>query len=170
MVRLSHDLNRREFVSAMSAGLALLPALGTNGLAQAIGPRRSRVALVRTTDRKRGVAQALKLFGVSGVKDRKVVLKPNFNSADETPGSTHMDTLSQIVAELQERGARTVTLGESSGPPQTQRRHGEEGRVRSRPRPEVLSRGLRADRRVRLGLVPGRHVALDLAGSPSPAW
>ena len=119
MVRLSHDLNRREFVSAMSAGLALLPALGANGLAQAIGPRRSRVALVRTTDRKRGVAQALKLFGVSGVKDRKVVLKPNFNSADDAPGSTHMDTLSQIVAELQERGARAITLGESSGPPQT---------------------------------------------------
>jgi uncharacterized protein (DUF362 family) len=119
MVRLSHDLNRREFVSAMSAGLALLPAFGASGLAQAVGPRRSRVALVKTTDRKRGVTQALKLFGPGGVKDRKVVLKPNFNSADEAPGSTHMDTLSQIVAELQERGARAITLGESSGPPQT---------------------------------------------------
>jgi uncharacterized protein (DUF362 family) len=77
------------------------------------------VALVRTSDRKRGVTQALKVLGVSGVKDRKVVLKPNFNTADEAPGSTHVDTLSQIVVELQERGARTVTLGESSGPPQT---------------------------------------------------
>jgi uncharacterized protein (DUF362 family) len=119
MVRLSHHLNRREFVSAMSAGLALLPALGTSGLAQALGPRRSRVAIVRTTDRRRGVAQALKLFEVKGVKGRNVVLKPNFNSADDTPGSTHIDTLSQLVSELQERGARAVTLGESSGPPQT---------------------------------------------------
>ncbi len=119
MVRLPHDLNRREFVSVMSAGLALLPALGASGLAQAVGARRSRVAIVRTTDRKRGVAQAMKLLGVNGVKGRKVVLKPNFNSADDTPGSTHVDTLSQIVAEMQERGAREVTLGESSGPPQT---------------------------------------------------
>ena len=119
MVRPSHDLNRREFVSAMSAGLALLPALGASGLAQAVGPRRSRVALVRTTDRKKGVAQAIGLFGVSGLKGRNVVLKPNFNSADDAPGSTHMDTLSQIVTELQERGARAITLGESSGPPQT---------------------------------------------------
>ncbi len=119
MVRSSHDLNRREFVSVLSAGLALLPALGTSGLAQAIGPRRSRVALVRTADRKRGVTRALELFGVKGVKDRTVVLKPNFNTADDAPGSTHVDTLSQIVAELQERGARAITLGESSGPPQT---------------------------------------------------
>jgi uncharacterized protein (DUF362 family) len=48
-----------------------------------------------------------------------VVIKPNFNSADDTPGSTHNDTLSQIVTELHERGARGITLGESSGPPQT---------------------------------------------------
>ena len=119
MIRLSRDLNRREFVSALSAGLALLPALGASGLAEAVGPRRSRVALVKTTERKRGVAQALKLFDVKGVKNRKVVLKPNFNSADDTPGSTHIDTIAQIVAEMQERGAQAVTLGESSGPPQT---------------------------------------------------
>jgi uncharacterized protein (DUF362 family) len=48
------------------------------------------------------------------------VIKPNFNSADETPASTHLDTLGQLVTELHERGARSITLGESSGPPQTQ--------------------------------------------------
>lgn len=119
MVRLSRELNRREFVTAVSAGLALLPALGTSAVAQAVGPRKSRVALVKTSDRKHGVTQVLKLLDVKAVKDRKVVLKPNFNSADDSPGSTHMDTLAQIVSELQARGARSVTLGESSGPPQT---------------------------------------------------
>jgi uncharacterized protein (DUF362 family) len=41
------------------------------------------------------------------------------HSADETPGSTHHDTLVQLVSEIHERGARSITLGESSGPPQT---------------------------------------------------
>jgi uncharacterized protein (DUF362 family) len=119
MVGLPSDLNRREFVRAVSAGVALLPALGVDGLAQAIGPRRSRVALVKTSDRKAGVAAALKLLDLKGIKGRKVVLKPNFNSADDPPGSTHNDTLAQLVTELHSAGARSVTLGESSGPPQT---------------------------------------------------
>lgn len=119
MIRLAHDLDRREFVRAMSAGLALLPALGADGLAQVVGPKRSRVALVKTTDRKQGVTKVLELLDPKGVKGRKVVVKPNFNSADETPGSTHNDTLAQLVAELQKRNARSVTLGESSGPPVT---------------------------------------------------
>ena len=48
-----------------------------------------------------------------------MVIKPNFNTADDTPGSTHVDTLSQLVTELQAAGRARVTLGESSGPPQT---------------------------------------------------
>ena len=119
MIRLAHDLNRREFVKAMSAGLALVPALGSEGLAKVLGAPRSRVALVSTTDRTRGVTEALKLLDLRGVKGKKVVLKPNFNSADDNPGSTHNDTLAQLVAELHGAGARSVTLGESSGPPQT---------------------------------------------------
>ncbi len=114
-----HHVNRREFVRAVSAGLALAPFVDVGGLAKALDPGKSRVALVRTTDRKRGVAEVLKLLNPRGMAGKKVVLKPNFNSADETPGSTHNDTLTQIVTELHERGARGVTLAESSGPPQT---------------------------------------------------
>jgi uncharacterized protein (DUF362 family) len=99
--------------------LAAVPAAGAFGLAEFVAGRRSRVALVRTADRKRGVAAALKLFDPRGIAGKRVVLKPNFNTADDAPGSTHNDTLSQIVTELHERGARSVTLGESSGPPQT---------------------------------------------------
>ena len=99
---------------------AVLPALRLDLLGQA-PPRRpqSRVALVRTTDRRRGVTEALKLLNPSGISGKRVVLKPNFNSADEAPASTHNDTLAQLVTELHARGARSVTLGESSGPPQT---------------------------------------------------
>jgi uncharacterized protein (DUF362 family) len=119
MITLATDLNRREFVRTVSAGLALLPALGADGLARALGPQRSRVALVRTTDRKQGVTAALKLLDLKPVKGKKVVLKPNFNTSDDAPGSTHTDTLAQLVTELHAAGARSVTLGESSGPPQT---------------------------------------------------
>lgn len=113
------ELNRRDFVRTLSAGMALLPALGTSALAAMVGPPKSRVAVVRTTDRRRGVAEALELLDVRGVKGKRVVVKPNFNSADPAPGSTHNDTLSQLVTELHERGARDVTVAESSGPPQT---------------------------------------------------
>ena len=99
--------------------LAVLPALGIDLLAEAGRRAPSRVALVRTTDRRQGVAAALKLLDLRAIAGKRVVLKPNFNSADDTPGSTHNDTLAQLVTELHERGARSVTLGESSGPPQT---------------------------------------------------
>jgi uncharacterized protein (DUF362 family) len=119
MIRSAHGLDRREFVRSVSTGLALLPVLGAEGLAQAPAPRRSRVALVRTSDRKRGVTEVLKLFDPRTIAGKRVVLKPNFNTADEAPGSTHNDTLGQLVTELHERGARSVTLGESSGPGRT---------------------------------------------------
>lgn len=113
--------DRRTFVREMSAGLTALPFLDARSLAQSLAPRinRSRVALVRTADRARGVAEVLKLFGVRSPAGNRVVVKPNFNSADDTPASTHNDTLLALVTALQERDARSVTVAESSGPPQT---------------------------------------------------
>lgn len=119
MTRSSHPIDRRGFVRTTAAGLALLPMVGPDGLRLPRMAKRSRVALVRTADRKRGVTEVLKLLNPAGIGGKRVVLKPNFNTADDAPGSTHRDTLSQLVTELYERDARSVTLGESSGPPQT---------------------------------------------------
>ena len=113
------SMDRRDFLRATAAGLALLPTVGPAGFRLPRARRTSRVALVRTADRKRGVAEVLKLFDPAGIAGKRVVVKPNFNTADDAPGSTHSDTLSQLVTELKERDARSVTLGESSGPPQT---------------------------------------------------
>ena len=55
MVRLAQDLDRRDFIRVVTAGMALLPVLGTQGLALVLGPRRSRVAIVKTSDRNCGV-------------------------------------------------------------------------------------------------------------------
>jgi uncharacterized protein (DUF362 family) len=113
------NVGRRDFVRISAAGLGLLPLAGFDGVSVPRVPRKSRVAVVRTADRKRGVTDALKLFNPRGIGGKRVVVKPNFNTADDAPGSTHADTLSQLVTELHERDARTVTLGESSGPPAT---------------------------------------------------
>jgi uncharacterized protein (DUF362 family) len=99
-------------------GLVALPFID-GPLEAAAALRRSRIAVVHTSDRKRGVAEALRLLDLQAVQGKRVVLKPNFNTADDAPGSTHNDTLSQLVTELQERGARSITVGESAGPPQT---------------------------------------------------
>lgn len=112
-------VNRRDFVRSAAAGLAAIPLVRLDDLYATAAPTRSRVAVVRTADRKRGVAEALAVLDPQGISGKRVVLKPNFNSADDAPASTHIDTLTQLITELRERGARTVTLGESSGPPRT---------------------------------------------------
>lgn len=116
-----HGLNRRQFIRTTAAGIAVFPLLGVDAFGRIFEmPRaKSRVAVVHATDRKRGVTEVLKLLNPTGMNGKRVVIKPNFNSADATPASTHNDTLSQLVTELHERGARSITLGESSGPPVT---------------------------------------------------
>ena len=79
----------------------------------------TKISLVRTTDRTEGVRQAVELLGTNPVKGKAVVLKPNFNTADPAPGSTHNDTLRSLVLILQEMGVTGITLAERSGPGDT---------------------------------------------------
>ena len=46
-----------------------------------------------------------------------MLLKPNFNTADPTPGSTHNETLAALVEEMWAMGAKSISLGERSYPP-----------------------------------------------------
>ncbi len=77
----------------------------------------SRVALVKTDDRKKGVKTSLKALNVNPVKGKNVLIKPNFNTADIPPGSTHNDTLAALVEEIWGMGAKSISLGERSYPP-----------------------------------------------------
>lgn len=79
----------------------------------------TRVALVKTADRDAGIKRVIRLLGVNPVRGKRVLLKPNFNTADPFPASTHNDTLTRLVAELKEMGATAITIGERSGPPDT---------------------------------------------------
>jgi uncharacterized protein (DUF362 family) len=80
----------------------------------------ARVAFVKTRDRGAGVRRALGLLDLNPMQDRQVLLKPNFNSADPAPGSTHDDVLRTLVEELWGMGARTITVADRSGMADTQ--------------------------------------------------
>lgn len=77
----------------------------------------SRVTLVETSDREQGVKASLQGLNTNPVKGKRVLMKPNFNTADQTPGSTHNDTLVALIEECLEMGAKSISLGERSYPP-----------------------------------------------------
>jgi uncharacterized protein (DUF362 family) len=76
----------------------------------------SRVAFLKAQDRKSGVEQSIKALGINPVKNKDVLIKPNFNTADPVPGSTHNDTLAALIEEVWKMGAKSVSLGERSYP------------------------------------------------------
>ncbi|HYA93258.1 MAG TPA: DUF362 domain-containing protein [Thermodesulfobacteriota bacterium] len=77
---------------------------------------KSHVALVKTDNRKNGVKTSLKTLNMNPVKGKNVLIKPNFNTADITPGSTDNDTLVALVEEIWAMGAKSISLGERSYP------------------------------------------------------
>jgi uncharacterized protein (DUF362 family) len=118
-------MNSREFLITVAAGM-VSAAAGQRGEAAVAGqaqrnPQRgkAKVSLVRTSERAAGIKRAVDLLGLNPVKGQDVLLKPNFNTADPFPGSTHNDTLTHLILHLQSRGAKSITLGERSGPPDT---------------------------------------------------
>ncbi|MBM4331489.1 MAG: DUF362 domain-containing protein [Deltaproteobacteria bacterium] len=76
----------------------------------------NRVVLVKTDDRRQGVRASIKALKINPVKGKDVLIKPNFNTADPVPGSTHNDTLIALVEETWKMGAKSVSLGERSFP------------------------------------------------------
>ena len=79
----------------------------------------TKVAVVSTIDHIYGVNKSLELLGINPVKDKNVVFKPNFNTADPFPASSSMETVKQIILKLKEMGAKSITVAERSGPAKT---------------------------------------------------
>ena len=77
----------------------------------------SRVVLLKTENRREGVKKSLDALGMNPCRGKDVLIKPNFNTADLTPGSTHNDTLVGLVEKVWEMGAKSISLGERSYPP-----------------------------------------------------
>jgi uncharacterized protein (DUF362 family) len=107
-------ISRRDFLKYSGAvGGAVLFGLQEDLV---MASSKSRVAFVGTEDRKSGVSLSIKTLGINPVKNKDVLIKPNFNTADRTPGSTHNDTLVALVDEVWQMGAKSVSLGERSYP------------------------------------------------------
>ena len=77
---------------------------------------RSRIAFLKTEDRQSAVLSSMKALEINPAKNKDVLIKPNFNSADEVPGSTHKDTLVSLVEAVWSMGAKSISIGERSYP------------------------------------------------------
>lgn len=131
-------MSRREFFRT-GAGIAGGTALSARGMARhgsqvlpgstglvhtlvanpGVAPAKARVVLVRTDSRAEGVTKCLDLLGVDPFRGKDVLVKPNFNTSDDTPGSTHVDTLKALLGHIRERGAKSLAIGDRSGPEPT---------------------------------------------------
>ncbi len=120
-------MDRREFLkSGMGlGGMALASPLlrATSGIwastasaiPSTVGLTTAHVAFVKTTDRAAGVNHVIDLLGMKKFSGKDIFIKPNFNSADPPPGSTHNDTLAALVRKLNAMGAGPLTIGDRSG-------------------------------------------------------
>ncbi len=118
---MASKITRRDFMKTSVSSVAGLSALSPLAFAMSgrAAASKTKVVVVATEDRKKGVAEVVRLLKVQVPKGKNVLIKPNFNTADPTPGSTHNDTLRQLMTELWERDVKAITIGESSGPPVT---------------------------------------------------
>jgi uncharacterized protein (DUF362 family) len=105
-------LSRREL---LKAGVA------TTILARTARAAASPVYVIRTTDRAEGIRRGLAALGFPPTRGKWVVIKPNFNSADEFPASTHPDTLGALVRHFQSAGAGAISVADRSGMGNTRR-------------------------------------------------
>jgi uncharacterized protein (DUF362 family) len=112
-------VKRRDFITALLGSLVSLASGKEVGARMSNPGSKAKVSLVKTSDRTEGIKRAIDLLGINPVKGKQVLFKPNFNTADEYPGSTHNDTLIQLILKLKEMGAKKITIGERSGPPDT---------------------------------------------------
>ena len=111
--------SRREFIKGSVLGVAGWPAWNFGHWMKRDGDKMSKVVVLKIKDRKQGVSEVLSLLDYPSMKGKRVLVKPNFNTADPTPGSTHNDTLWQLLQEIHDGGAIDITVGDRSGPTPT---------------------------------------------------
>jgi uncharacterized protein (DUF362 family) len=87
----------------------------------------TKVAVISTNDRVYGVNKSFELLDIKPIKGKRVVLKPNFNTADPPPASTHMDTFKQILVKVKEMEPGSLTVAERCGPANTEEAFREKG-------------------------------------------
>ena len=77
----------------------------------------AKVTFTKTADRNKCVKATLQALDSNPIRGKHILIKPNFNTADPTPGSTHNNTLTSLVDEMWAMAAKSIALGERSYPP-----------------------------------------------------
>ncbi len=123
-------MNRREWLKGVGGASALFLASPTLVSCQnsevnrevakqtlkPTNPKVAKVAFIKTSNRSEGIKRAIELLNFKDeFKDKNLFIKPNFNSADITPGSTHNDILRTTMDELRSLKAKEFTIGDRSG-------------------------------------------------------
>ena len=87
----------------------------------------SKVVVALDADRASGAKKVVEAFGMPPLAGKRVFVKPNFNTADPAPGSTHIDTLRTMIQLIKKQGSSSITVGDRSGPAKTSKVFQEKG-------------------------------------------
>lgn len=117
---MGRGMNRRSFMKKALASIPLLSTSKDSLIGRQKNEEAAKIALVKSGDREAAIQQILNMVEFSSPKGKRVFIKPNFNTADVFPGSTHNHTLSALVHEFQNRDARSISVGDRSGPQATE--------------------------------------------------
>ncbi|MFW9904684.1 MAG: DUF362 domain-containing protein [Candidatus Thorarchaeota archaeon] len=81
----------------------------------------TEVFLIKTKDRIKGMKAIFSHYKslFEGLKDKRVVIKPNFNTADPPPASTDIEIIRELITHLKTCGTRKITIVERAGPADT---------------------------------------------------
>ncbi|MCK4944201.1 MAG: DUF362 domain-containing protein [Candidatus Aminicenantes bacterium] len=112
-------MDRRNFMKTTLAGAALLSANPKSLVPSQRSNTNAKIALIKHDNRKLAVNQLLNMIDFPSPQGKPVFIKPNFNTADPFPGSTHNETLDQLIREFKERGSQSISVGDRSGPQPT---------------------------------------------------
>jgi uncharacterized protein (DUF362 family) len=88
---------------------------------------KSKVAVALDPDRASGTRKVVETLGMPDLSGKTVLVKPNFNTADPAPGSTHIDTLRTMIELIKVQGPKKIVVGERSGPSKTSKVFQEKG-------------------------------------------
>jgi len=88
---------------------------------------KSKVVVALDPDRASGTRKVVTALGMPDLRDKNVLVKPNFNTADPAPGSTHIDTLRTMIELIKEQRPKKITVGDRSGPAKTSKVFQEKG-------------------------------------------
>ena len=106
-------MDRRTFILSAAGTLLKLTAgnLGKAEAKQREQKMKAKVSLVKGMDRAQAIEMVVDMLGFNPVIGKNVLLKPNFNTADPFPASTHNETLVQLIRKLKSMGATSLTIG-----------------------------------------------------------